>query len=104
MVSVTDALRRESSGQSIMSFLQARVLCFESRREKEIGELVRINDGQPFIAPALREIPIEQNDEAFAFAARLYRGEFALVIFLTGVGARYLQKVLATCEEDGMLP
>jgi uroporphyrinogen-III synthase len=87
-----------------MSFLQARVLCFESRREKEIAELVRINGGQPLVAPALREIPIERNSDAFAFADRLYGGEFEMVIFLTGVGARYLQKVLATREEAERLP
>ncbi|MFL6452083.1 MAG: uroporphyrinogen-III synthase [Bryobacteraceae bacterium] len=87
-----------------MSFLKARVLCFESRREKEIAELVRINGGQPFVAPALREIPIDQNSEAFAFADRLYRGEFDMVIFLTGVGARYLQKVLATRDGEERLP
>lgn len=87
-----------------MSFHQARVLCFESRREKEIAELVRINGGQPYVAPALREVPIEHNREAFAFADRLYRGELDMVIFLTGVGARYLQKVLATREEEGRLP
>lgn len=87
-----------------MSFNQARVLCFESRREREIGELVRINGGEPCVAPALREIPIEHNSEAFAFADRLYRGEFDMVIFLTGVGARYLQKVLATREDEGRLP
>lgn len=87
-----------------MSFLQARVLCFESRREKEITELVRINGGQPFVAPALREIPIEHNREAFAFADRLYRGDFDMVIFLTGVGARYLQKVLGTREDEARFP
>lgn len=87
-----------------MSFLQARVLCFESRREKEIAELVRINGGQPFVAPALREIPIEQNRDAFDFADRLYRGEFEMVIFLTGVGARYLQKVLGTREDEARFP
>lgn len=86
-----------------MSFNQARVLCFESRREREIAELVRINGGQAYVAPALREIPIEHNSEAFAFADRLYRGEFDMVIFLTGVGARYLQRVLATREDEGRL-
>lgn len=85
-----------------MSFLQAQVLSFESRREKEIGELIRINGGTPFVAPALREVPIEQNAEAFAFADRLYRGDFDMVIFLTGVGARYLQRVLATREDEGL--
>lgn len=86
-----------------MSFNRARVLCFESRREKEIGELVRINGGEPFVAPALVEIPIEDNEEAFSFARRLYNREFEMVIFLTGVGARYLQRVLVTREPEGKL-
>src|SRR3954451_3827547 len=88
----------------IMSFRQAKVLCFESRREKEIGELVRINGGEPFVAPALMEVPIAENTEAFAFADHLYAGDFEMVIFLTGVGARYLRQVLATREPETLLP
>jgi uroporphyrinogen-III synthase len=50
------------------------------------------------IAPALREVPIEANTEALAFAQALVRGEFDLVIFLTGVGVRALvSAVEAVC-------
>ncbi len=44
----------------------------------------------------MRESPIENNPEAFQFAERLFRGEFDLMIFLTGVGTRALNKVLAS--------
>jgi uroporphyrinogen-III synthase len=46
--------------------------------------------GQPISAPALREVPIESNSEAIAFADALTRGEIDLVILLTGVGTRAL--------------
>ncbi len=81
-----------------MSFANAKVLSFESRRAKEIAELIRINGGEPFVAPALVEVPLEHNEAAFAFADRLYSGEFNMMIFLTGVGARLLQRVLASRE------
>ncbi len=80
------------------------MLAFESRRAKEIAELIRINHGEPFLAPALIEVPLEHNQEAFAFADRLYAGHFDMVIFLTGVGARYLQRVLATRDGAQRLP
>ena len=83
-----------------MSFHRARVLAFESRRAKEIGELIRLNEGEPFVAPALIEVPLEENSEAFAFADRLYEGEIDIVIFLTGVGARLLRQVIASRDGD----
>jgi uroporphyrinogen-III synthase len=83
-----------------MSFGNSKVLAFESRRAKEMAELIRINGGVPFVAPALREVPLEQNPRAFEFADKLYSGEFEMVIFLTGVGARLLQRVLATREDE----
>ena len=86
------------------AFHGAKVLAFESRRAQEIAELIRINGGEPFVAPALTEVPIEHNTEAFAFADRLYAGRFDMVIFLTGVGARYLQKVSATRDGEERLP
>jgi uroporphyrinogen-III synthase len=84
-----------------MAFHHARVLAFESRRAKEMGELIRINGGEPFLAPALVEVPLEHNQEAFTFADRLYSGSFDMMIFLTGVGARLLQRILATREPEG---
>jgi uroporphyrinogen-III synthase len=88
----------------IMAFHHARVLAFESRRAKEMGELIRINGGEPFLAPALVEVPLEHNQEAFAFADRLYSGNFDMMIFLTGVGARLLQRILAAREPEGRFP
>jgi uroporphyrinogen-III synthase len=82
----------------IMAFDQARVLAFESRRAKEMAELIRINGGEPFVAPALTEVPLDHNHEAFTFASRLFAGEFDMVIFLTGVGARLLGQILAVRE------
>ena len=79
-----------------MPFNGLRVVAFESRRANEIGELIRRQDGEPFVAPSMREAPIENNPEAFAFAERLFRGEFDMMIFLTGVGTRALDKVLAS--------
>ena len=78
-----------------MSFHRARVLAFESRRAKEIAELIRLNEGEPFVAPALIEVPLTENAEALSFADRLYRGEIDMVVFLTGVGVRLLGRVIA---------
>jgi len=79
-----------------MPFEGLRVVSFESRRAIEMGELIRRQGGDPFIAPSMREAPIENNPEAFDFAERLFRGEFDLMIFLTGVGTRALDKVLGS--------
>jgi uroporphyrinogen-III synthase len=79
-----------------MPFDGLRVLSFESRRATEIAELIRRQGGDPFVAPSMREAAIEDNPEAFAFAERLFRGEFDMMILLTGVGTRALDKVLAS--------
>jgi uroporphyrinogen-III synthase len=47
-------------------------------------------------APSMREVPLESNTEAIAFADRLERGEIDLVVLLTGVGTRAL---IATVEQ-----
>lgn len=79
-----------------MPFDGLRVVSFESRRANEIAELIRRQGGDPFVAPSMREAPIENNPEAFAFAERLFRGDFDMMILLTGVGTRALDKVLAS--------
>jgi uroporphyrinogen-III synthase len=79
-----------------MPFDGLRVLAFESRRAVEIGELIRRQGGDPFVAPSMRETTLENNQPAFAFAERLFKGEFDMLIFLTGVGTRALDKVLAS--------
>jgi uroporphyrinogen-III synthase len=77
-----------------MAFDGLRVLSLESRRAPEIEKLIRTQHGIPFVAPSMREVPLDHNPQALAFADRLFRGEFDMVILLTGVGARYLNQVI----------
>ncbi len=77
-------------------FAELRVLTLESRRASEMAKLIATYGGEPVVAPAMREVPLESNTEALAFAARLLAGEFDIVIFLTGVGARSLLSVVET--------
>jgi len=79
-----------------MSFAGMRVLSLESRRAVEMTELIRKQGGDPVVAPSMRETPLAENQEAFHFAERLFRGEFDMMILLTGVGTRLLNKLLAT--------
>jgi uroporphyrinogen-III synthase len=79
-----------------MSFTGMRVLSLESRRAVEMAELIRRQGGEPVVAPSMREAPLAENEEAFRFAERLFRGEFDMMILLTGVGTRLLNKVLTT--------
>jgi uroporphyrinogen-III synthase len=79
-----------------MSFAGMKVLSLESRRSAEMAELIRKQGGEPVQAPSMREAPIEQNEEAFRFAERLFAGEFDMMILLTGVGTRLLNQALAT--------
>jgi uroporphyrinogen-III synthase len=77
-------------------FAGLRVLALESRRAPELAKLIANYGGEPIVAPAMREVPLESNKEALAFAAALFAGEFDMVIFLTGVGARALLGVIET--------
>ncbi len=79
-----------------MAFDGLRVLAFESRRAAEIGELIRKQGGRPFVAPSMREVPVTENDAVFEFAESLFQGRFDMVILMTGVGTRQLNRVLAT--------
>jgi uroporphyrinogen-III synthase len=79
-----------------MPFHGLRVLALESRRAAEMAQLIRNQQGEPFVAPSMREIPLAENHEAFDFAERLFTGEFDMVILLTGVGTRQLNRLLAT--------
>ncbi|MBS1859415.1 MAG: uroporphyrinogen-III synthase [Acidobacteria bacterium] len=61
-----------------------------------MAELIRRQGGEPFVAPSMREVPLEANDAAFAFAERLFAGAFDMMMLLTGVGTRHLNRLLAT--------
>src|SRR5882724_4409830 len=77
-----------------MSFNGLRVLSLESRRGAEMATLIRKQGGDPFVAPSMREVSLDEHTEAFAFADGLLRGDFDCVILLTGVGTRMLWKTL----------
>jgi uroporphyrinogen-III synthase len=79
-----------------MQFDGLRVLSLETRRSVEIEKLILARGGQPFVAPSMREIPLQDNPQAFAFATRLFAGEFDMMILLTGVGSRLLNQILET--------
>ena len=79
-----------------MSFAGTKVLSLESRRAREIEQLIRNQQGDPFVAPSMREAPLDRNEEAFSFAEKLFAGHFDMLVLLTGVGTRLLERVLAT--------
>src|SRR5713226_8814950 len=79
-----------------MAFDGLRVLALESRHAVEIDKLIRTQGGIPFVAPSMREVPLDHNPQALDFAGRLFRGEFDMVILLTGVGSRLLNQVIET--------
>ena len=70
------------------------VLVLESRRSREMATLVTTFGGKPIVAPALREVPIQTNTPALNFADAFIRGEFDLLVLLTGVGTRALLEVV----------
>jgi uroporphyrinogen-III synthase len=78
------------------SFDGLRVLSLESRRAIEVAKLIRTYGGEPFVVPAMREVPLHSNRQALAFAEGLLAKKIDLVIFLTGVGVRALLDIVQT--------
>lgn len=72
------------------------VAAFESRMAAEMERLIRRYGGDPLVAPALREIPLEDNSAALRFGADLLEGRFDILVLLTGVGTKSLVDVLRT--------
>jgi uroporphyrinogen-III synthase len=61
-----------------------------------MAKLIRTYGGEPFVVPAMREVPLESNRLALEFADKLIAGRFDLVVFLTGVGVRALMSIAET--------
>src|SRR2546428_1729990 len=83
------SLREKAAG-----FGGREVVSFESRRAAEIASIIESYGGRPRVAASMREIPLDANPEALSFGERLLAGGFDAVIFMTGVGTRYLMEVL----------
>jgi len=73
-----------------------KIVSFESRRAKEIAELVRRYGGEPITAPSMREIPLGENQAALEILPQLEAGQLDLLILMTGVGTRTLNELLLT--------
>jgi uroporphyrinogen decarboxylase len=80
-----------------------RVVAFESRMAAEVATMIERRGGVAIVAPAMREVPLEDNHAALDFAERLLRGEFDAVVFMTGVGARALFAAMETRHQRSAL-
>src|SRR3954466_4703303 len=81
-----------------------RVVVFESRRAAEIEHLLVRHGATVISAPALREVPIEENAAALQLVRRLEAGTLDAVILLTGVGTRALvEAVLPSCPTERLV-
>jgi uroporphyrinogen-III synthase len=65
-----------------------KVIAFESRRAKEMAELIRRHGGVPFVAPSMREVPLAENRAPRELFQKIEAGQIDLAILLTGVGTR----------------
>src|SRR5258708_6575525 len=81
---------------SMSGFKGLRVLSFESRRAKEIAQLIANNGGVPLVAPSTREVPSDPGEDALKLIHGLLNREFDAIIFMTGVGARALAQAAET--------
>jgi uroporphyrinogen-III synthase len=86
-----------------MLFDGLRVLSFESRRSEEMAALIRKQGGEPFVAPSMREVPLDRNEDALLFGRQLLAGVFDCCILLTGVGTRLLWSTLLTKYSESEL-
>jgi uroporphyrinogen-III synthase len=73
-----------------------KVVSFESRRAREMAELIRRYNGEPIVAPSMREVPLSENRRALELLPQIERGEFDILILLTGVGTKTLNEILLT--------
>jgi uroporphyrinogen-III synthase len=67
-----------------------RVAALESRRADDMARLIERHGGIPYVSPSMREVPIRPNRQAIDFAYHVITGQIGVVIFLTGVGFRFL--------------
>jgi uroporphyrinogen-III synthase len=77
------------------------VLALESRRAREIAKLIENLGGVPMVAPSVREVALDSNQEALEFARNLAAGRVDMVIFTTGVGVKALASAIeSVCSRE----
>lgn len=72
-----------------------RVLSLESRRAEAMEQLIRRHDGDPFVAPSVKEAPFEQHAEVYQWAERLFASQFDMLVLMTGAGLAFLRDIVA---------
>jgi uroporphyrinogen-III synthase len=94
-------LQKRVSAMRNSTFGGLCVLALESRRAREIAKLIANLDGVPIVAPSVREVPLESNQEALEFARKLAAGEVDIAVFTTGVGVKALASAVEkVCPPD----
>jgi uroporphyrinogen-III synthase len=80
------------------------VCSFESRRAAEMRSLIERHGGLATVVPSMREALLESNAPVFDFAEGLLAKRFDMVVFMTGVGARYfLETAQSRFNRDALL-
>src|SRR3984957_15139732 len=87
---------QSNSSDITPGFARLRVVAFESRMAAEVATMIERRGGVAIIAPAMREVPLEDNHAALDFAEQALGGELDAVIFMTGVGTRALFAAMET--------
>ena len=72
------------------------VAAFESRMAPDMEKLIAKHGGIPRVAPSMREVPLSQNKQAFAFFDALQQGAVDILVLMTGGGTRTLFQALET--------
>ena len=100
-----DPETQSNSSDVTPSFRGLRVVAFESRMAAEVAKMIERRAGVAIVAPAMREVPLEDNHAALDFAERLLggKGEFDVVVFMTGVGTRALFAAMETRHQRAAL-
>src|SRR5688572_20979840 len=88
-----------------MASLQGKTIAIlEARRSQELAGLIQRNGGVPYVAPALRETLLDNEDDVVQFIDRVITGPVDLAVFLTGVGAqRLIDRAEAHGKKDALL-
>src|SRR5215475_3982698 len=96
-------MESRTEAPSAADFGGMRVVAFESRMAAETARLIERNGGHPIVAPAMREVPLDDNPAALDLATRILAGQIDIAIFLTGVGVRALFQVMETRHQRPVL-
>ncbi len=87
--------RAANAEQTSTGMQGLRVVAFESRRAREIGELIRRHGGEALVAPSVREVALPEHGAVYDFLHKLEAGAVDVVVLMTGVGLRTLVEVTA---------